>query len=102
MGLVEEKDFQAWVNRRLPLPRNHAEQDQRFREGRSVPWSEDQTEIEYYAVCVYQYLVFDEIENTKSELRLRIIERFPDAPGSRIEAACVYAEHRMMEAFGYE
>lgn len=102
MGLVDEKELQVWVNRRLPLPRNHAEQDQRFREGRSVPWSEDQTEIEYYAVCVYQYLIFNEIKNTKIELKLRIIEKFPDALGSRVEAAFVYAEQRMMEAFGYE
>ncbi|EDQ04498.1 hypothetical protein OIHEL45_16254 [Sulfitobacter indolifex HEL-45] len=84
------------------MPRNHAEQDQRFRERRSVPWSEDQTEIEYYAICVYQYLVFNETKNTKSELRGRIMEKFPDAPGSRVEAAFVYAEQRMMEAFGYE
>lgn len=67
-----------------------------------MPWSEDQSEIEYYAICVYQYLVFNEIQNAKSELRLRIIEKFPDVPGSRIEAAFVYAEHRLMEAFGYE
>ncbi|MFG6517829.1 hypothetical protein ACGYLX_10245 [Sulfitobacter sp. 1A13496] len=102
MAEVDEKELQTWLNRCLPMPRSHAEQDQRFREGRSAPWSEDQTEIEYYAVCIYQYLVFNKIENTKSELRLRIIEKFPDAPGSRVEAAFVYAEQRMMEAFGYE
>lgn len=102
MAEVDEKELQAWLDRRLPMPYNSAEQDQRFREGRSVPWSEDQTEIEYYAICVYQYLIFNEIKNTKGELRSRIIDRYPDAPGSRIEAALVYAEQRMMEAFGYE
>jgi hypothetical protein len=102
MTEVEERELQAWLDQRLPMPKNSAEQDQRFREGKSVPWSEDQTEIEYYAVCVYQYLVFNEVEHAKGELKLRIIERFPDAPGSRVEAAFVYAEQRVMEAFGYE
>jgi hypothetical protein len=102
MSKVDEKELQTWLNRRLPMPRSRAEQDQRFREGRFAPWSEDQTEIEYYAVCAYQYLVFNEIENSKSELRGRIIERYPDTPGSRVEAAFVYAEQRMMEALGYE
>lgn len=102
MNKLAEKELQAWLDRRLPMPKNSSEQDQRFRERRSAPWSQDQTEIEYYAVCVCQYLVFNEIENAKSELRFRIIEKFPDAPGSRIEAAFAYAEHRLMEAFGYE
>lgn len=102
MGEVNEKELQAWLDRCLPMPNNSVEQDQRFREKRSAPWSEDQTEIEYYAICVYRYLIFNEIENSKSELRLRIMEKFPGAPGSRIEAASVYAEQRMMEAFGYE
>ena len=102
MGEVNEKELQAWLDRCLPMPKSPAEQDQRFREKRSAPWSEDQTEIEYYAICVYQYLVFNEIENTKSELRIRIMEKFPDVPGSRIEAVFVYTEQRMMEAFGYE
>jgi len=102
MTEVEERELKAWLDRCLPMPNNSAEQDQRFREKKSAPWSEDQTEIEYYAICVYRYLIFNEIENTKSELRSRIIERYPDAPGSRIEAAFVYAEQRMMEAFGYE
>lgn len=101
MKKLGEKELQAWLDRRLPMPKSSSEQDQRFRERRSVPWSEDQTEIEYYSICVYQYLAFNEIENTKSELRLRIMEKFPDAPGSRVEAAFVYAEQRMMEAFGY-
>jgi len=102
MTEVEEGGLQAWLDCRLPMPNNSAEQDKRFRENRSAPWSEDQTEIEYYAICVYQYLISNEIENTKSELKGRIVETFPDAPGSRIEAAFVYAEQRMMEAFGYE
>ncbi len=102
MTEVEERKLQAWLERCSPMPKNSAELDQRFQERRSAPWSHDQTEIEYYAVCVYQYLVLNEIENTKGELRGRIIEKFPDVPGSRIEAAFVYAEHRLMEAFGYE
>jgi len=102
MNKLDEKELQFWLDRRLPMPSNSAEQDERFREKRSAPWSEDQTEIEYYAICVYQYLVYHEVENTKSELRSRIIEKFPDAPGSRVDAVFVYAEQRMMEAFGYE
>lgn len=102
MNKLDEKELKVWLAQRLPKPKSSSEQDLRFRDRRSVPWSEDQTEIEYYAVCVYQYLAFNKVENTKSELRERIIERFTDASGSRVEAALVYAEQRMMEAFGYE
>ncbi|MFD2738961.1 hypothetical protein ACFSUD_05235 [Sulfitobacter aestuarii] len=102
MAALDERALKQWIDERLPMPRSMDESMSRLAEGRAVPWSIDQTAIEYHAVCAYQFLTFQEVDNARVELRLYLSGAFRDAFGSRIEAACVYAEHQMMEAFGYQ
>lgn len=98
------KNLEDWIEKCYPRP---CSREETYAREIFIPFDEDQTDIEYLAMCICGYFLkmYPQIEWSSSvyaEITLALCEYFPNAKSSRISAAMTYAKERWVEAFGYE